>query len=93
VTDPLARPVHARGADRPFGELTVDDLRAPAAELASAAGWGPTARVATVAHAWRELAAHMVGAGARTVADLEARTAAEFAERLWVLPPGGSLLR
>ena len=32
-------------------------------------------------------------AGADTVADLGAQTAAEFAERLWVLPPGGSLLR
>ena len=93
MTDPLARPVHAGGSDRPFGELSVDDVRAHAAELASAAGWGPTARVATVAHAWRELAAHMTGAGAQTVADLGTQTAAEFAERLWVLPPGGSLLR
>ena len=93
MTDALARPVHAGGVDRPFGELSVDDVRAHAAELASAAGWGPTARVATVAHAWRELATHMAGAGAQTVSDLGAQTAAEFAERLWVLPPGGSLLR
>jgi hypothetical protein len=93
VTDPLAQRVHAGGSDKPFGELSVDDVRAHAAELASAAGWGPTARVATVAHAWRELATHMADAGARTVADLGAPAAAEFAERLWVLPPGGSLLR
>ena len=93
MTDPLARPVHAGGSDRPFGELSVDDVRAHAAELASAAGWGPTARVAAVAHAWRELATHMTGARAQTVADLGTQTATEFAERLWVLPPGGSLLR
>jgi hypothetical protein len=93
VTDALAQPVHAAGSDRPFGELSVEDVRAHAAELASAVGWGPTARVATVAHAWRELATHMAGAGAQTVADLGAQTAAEFAERLWVVPPGGSLLR
>jgi hypothetical protein len=35
----------------------------------------------------------MAQSGAATVADLETQTAAEFAERLWVLPPGGSLLR
>jgi hypothetical protein len=93
AADPLARLVHAGGTDRPFGELRVEDVRAHAAELASAAGWGPTARVAAVARAWRELAAHMADCGAQTVADLGAQSAAEFAERLWVLPPGGSLLR
>jgi hypothetical protein len=93
VSDPLAQRVHAGGVDKAFGELTVDDVRAHAAELAAAVGWGPTARVAGVARAWRELAAHMAGAGAVTVADLGAPAAAEFAERLWVLPPGGSLLR
>jgi hypothetical protein len=91
--DLFARPVHAGGADKRFGELTVGDVRAHAAELRSAAGWGPTARIATVAQAWRELAEHMAQAGAATVADLGPQTAAEFAERLWVLPPGGSLLR
>jgi len=91
--DILARPVHAGGADRRFGELTPDDVRAHAAELASAAGWGPTARVATVARAWRELADDMVRAQASTVADLGSRRAGELAERLWVVPPGGSLLR
>ena len=59
----------------------------------AAAGWGPTARVATVAQAWRELGAHMAEVGAPTVADLGTQAAAGFAERLWVVPPGGSLLR
>jgi hypothetical protein len=30
--------------------------------------------------------------GAQTVADLGEQAAAELAERLWVVPPGGSLL-
>jgi hypothetical protein len=91
--DILARPVHAGGADRCFGELTLDDVRAHAAELSSAAGWGPTARVATVARAWRELADDMARARVATVADLGPQRAGELAERLWVVPPGGSLLR
>jgi hypothetical protein len=49
--------------------------------------------VAGVARAWTELAQIMSGAGAATVADLGAEKAAELAERLWVVPPGGSLLR
>ena len=91
--DVLSRPVHAGGADRHFGELTVEDVRGHAAELRSAAGWGPTARIATVAQAWRELADEMVRARAATVADLGPEHAAALAERLWVVPPGGSLLR
>lgn len=91
--DVLERPVHAGGADRRFGELSVDDVRGHAAELRSAAGWGPTARIATVAQAWRELADEMTSAGAGTVADLGADRAGELAQRLWVVPPGGSLLR
>jgi hypothetical protein len=89
----LSRPVHAGGVDRPFGELRLEDVRGHAAELASAVGWGPTARVATVARAWRELADAMRRAGASTVADLGDEEAAGWAERLWVVPPGGGLLR
>ena len=88
--DLMVRPVHAGGADKPFGELTVDDVRGHAAELAAAAGWGPTARVATVAHAWRELGAHMAEVGAPTVADLGAESAAGFAERLGSCRPAAA---
>jgi hypothetical protein len=91
--DVLSRPVHAGGADRRFGELTVEDVRAHAAELRSAAGWGPTARIAPVAQAWRELADDMARERAATVADLGPERVAAAAERLWVVPPGGSLLR
>jgi hypothetical protein len=89
----LRRPVHAGGVDRPFGELRVEEVRGHAAELASAVGWGPTARIATVARAWRELADAMASSGASTVADLGDDEAAGWAERLWVVPPGGGLLR
>ena len=47
----LAQQVFIRGANRPFGELERDDVRARADELRAATGWGPTARVAPVAHA------------------------------------------
>jgi hypothetical protein len=87
----LDRPVSIGGAERPFGELTLADVRARAAELRDAAGWGPTARVAPVARAWADLARAMEAAGAGTVAEL-AGEAERMAGRLWVVPPGGSLL-
>ena len=46
-----------------------------------------------MAQAWRELADELAQAGAATVADLGGERAAALAERLWVVPPGGSLLR
>jgi hypothetical protein len=49
--------------------------------------------VAGVARAWSQLATLMAERGAATVADLGADKAAEVAEGLWVVPPGGSLLR
>jgi hypothetical protein len=42
--------------------------------------------------AWGELARLMDGTKARTVADLGPDAVAERAQRLWVVPPGGSLL-
>ncbi len=90
--DPLARPVWAGEGDKPFGEFTVADAEARAAELSAAAGWGPTARVAGVARGWSELARAMRAAGVTTVGDLDPVHAREFARRLWVVPPSGSLL-
>ena len=81
-----------RRSDKPFGELTVDEVQARADELASAVGWGPTVKVASVARRVVGARAAMSDEGARTVADLGEPAAAEFAERLWVVPPGGSLL-
>jgi hypothetical protein len=88
----LAQRVYASGQAKPFGELTVDEVRARADELRAATGWGPTAKIASVAMAWGELARLMDGAQAQTVAELEPAVVTERAERLWVVPPGGSLL-
>jgi hypothetical protein len=84
--------VFAGGRTKRFGEMTADEVKARAAELKSTAGWGPTARVAAVAIAWAELARQMDTVGARTVAELDPQAVDERAERLWVVPPGGSLL-
>jgi hypothetical protein len=99
VTDPssqldriLATTVYLGGANRPFGALTGDETRARADELRSAVGWGPTARIAPVARAWRELSMAIERAGVRTVGDLDPDVVAEMAPRLWIVPPGGGLL-
>ncbi len=95
VDDPLQRPVAVpgdAGASKPFGEFTLDEVRARAAELSAAVGFGPTARVAAVARGWSDLARAMDDAGAARVDSLTADRAAEFARRLWVVPPGGTLL-
>ena len=88
----LAEPVFAGGRSKPFGELTADEVRARADELKAATGWGPTAKVASVARAWIVFARLMEDAHAATVADLDRELIAEHAEKLWVVPPGGSLL-
>ena len=90
--DPLDQPVYAENEYKPFGDFTLAEVQARAAELSSAAGWGPTARVAGVARGWSELARTMSGAGAARVRDLGDEQAVSFARRLWVVPPGGSLL-
>lgn len=89
----LEQPVFSGERSLPFGELTRDQVAARAAELrAAAGGFGPTTRVLPVALAWAELARTMEREGARTVAELGEATLAERAERLWIVPPGGSLL-
>jgi hypothetical protein len=84
----LDQEVFIRGANRPFGELTRDDAASRADELRAAVGWGPTARVAPVAQAWRELAMAMGRSGAATVGELEPETLLALAPRLWVTLPG-----
>ncbi len=95
MTDPspelrrvLEQQVFIRGANRPFGELTPDDARSRADELRAAVGWGPTARVAPVAQAWRELSIALDRAGASTVAELDPDVLVKLAPRLWVTLPG-----
>lgn len=84
----LDQEVFIRGANRRFGELTRDDASARADELRAAVGWGPTARVAPVARAWRELAMAMEQAGAGAVGDLEPGVLVDLAPKLWVTLPG-----
>jgi hypothetical protein len=88
----LETSLYAGDGYKPFGEFTLSDVEARAAELQQATGWGPTARVGAVARAWSELARAMREAGASKVGDLGREAAESFAGRLWVTPPGGSLL-
>jgi hypothetical protein len=83
----LGTQVFMRGANRPFGELTGEDVRMRAQELREAVGWGPTARVAPVALAWRELSVAMERVGAATVADLLEDVLGPLGRRLWVVLP------
>ncbi len=84
VEEVLAKLVFVRGANRPFGELTLEDVRGRAAELRSTVGWGPTARVAPIARAWAELAIELERAGLQTVRELPAETLMPIAPRLWI---------
>ena len=88
----LAEPVFAGGRSKRFAELTAAEVRSRAEELRAATGWGPMARVASVASAWAQLAKLMDESAAATVADLDRDAVADRAEQLWVVPPGGSLL-
>jgi hypothetical protein len=83
----LGQEVFIRGANRPFGELTREDASSRADELSAAVGFGPTARVAPVARAWRELAIAMDRAGAGTVSDLGPDVLVDLAPKLWVTLP------
>ena len=88
----LAEHVFSGGRSKPFAELTSDEVKARAAELKGVTGWGPTARVASVAMAWGELARLMEHVDAAPVGDLRHDAVVERAEKLWIVPPGGSLL-
>lgn len=84
----LSTPIFINGANRPFGELNLAEVRSRADELRAATGWGPTARVAPVARAWRELSLEMERRGAATVAQLDGQLLDELAPQLWVVLPG-----
>jgi hypothetical protein len=84
--------IYIGGANRAFDDLTLDDVRSRADELREVTGWGPTARIAPVARAWRELSILMERAQVATVAGLPDDTVTEMAAKLWVTPAGGTLL-
>jgi len=89
----LSATVFIDGANHPFGELTPAQVRARADELRAATGWGPMARVAAVARAWRELAMALEREHAARVSELDAGLLEDLAPQLWVVPPAGGLLK
>jgi hypothetical protein len=89
--DALQRQVYVDGEYRPFGDLTAEDARALAASLRGISGGGLDAKVGPVRAGWTELSKRLDQPGA-TVSDLGAEEVEKFAERLWVTPPGGTLL-
>jgi hypothetical protein len=90
--EPLTVKVFCDGSYKPFGEMTASDARRRSEELREAGGWGPLARVAGVALAWRELADELRQSGSASVSELDAETVLTFAKRVWAVPPRGSLL-
>ena len=84
----LEQQVYIRGMNRPFGDLTTEDARERADELKAATGWGPTARVASYAFAWRELSMEMERSGVATVSELDPHVLVSLAPKLWVVLPG-----
>ncbi|HEY5195582.1 MAG TPA: hypothetical protein VIJ51_00985 [Solirubrobacteraceae bacterium] len=89
--DTLTRPVHIGGAEKHFGEITLDEARARAKELKDVAGWGMN-RVLPVARAWGDLVRLMEKAGFEKIADLDPQTLDTMAKKMWVIPPKGDSL-
>ncbi|HEV2059142.1 MAG TPA: Fe-Mn family superoxide dismutase, partial [Solirubrobacteraceae bacterium] len=92
VTELLERPVSVCGTDHKFGEVTLDEARAQSAELKALAGWGPMAKVGSIARAWGELAVQMQKHNATTVAELEPGIVENSAKALWIILPGRSMV-
>jgi len=88
----LAERVFAGGRSKPFAEVTLAEVEARAQELREVSGWGPTARVGSVAREWGALARSMAEQGAESVGQLEPEELVARAQKLWIVPPGGSLL-
>jgi hypothetical protein len=88
----LRTEVHQGERYVPFGDLSVAEVEGRAEAIGSAGGWGPLARAAKVARAWRDLAARMRERDAPTVGELDPATVVRFAEYLWVIPPKGGMI-
>jgi len=87
VSDILERTVSISGTMVVFGQITLENARTQSAELGALAGWGPMAKVGTIARAWGELAKNLEGRGAQTVSELEAGMIKKTATELWIIPP------
>jgi hypothetical protein len=88
----LATEVSVAGVGKKFGELSADDAATQAAALGAATGFGHRSRVGGVAAAWRELGSRMRDHEVARVSDLDPEEIETLAQKLWVVPPGGSLL-
>ena len=88
----LAERVFAGGRSKPFAEVTLAEVEARAQELRDVSGWGPTARVGSVAREWGALARSMAEQGAESVGQVDPEELVARAQKLWIVPPGGSLL-
>jgi hypothetical protein len=87
VSDILERTVSITGTMIPFGEITLELARTQATELGALAGWGPMAKVGSIARAWTDLAKTIEGRQAACVAELDAGQIKKYAVDLWVIPP------
>lgn len=92
VSDILDRQVSISGAQKRYGDVTYDDAKQQAAELKALTGWGPMAKVGTVARAWTALSVTLERHEAANVADLEPSEVAQMAEELWIIPPARSMV-
>ncbi len=92
VSDILTRLVSVCGTEHEFGKVTMDEARAHSAELKALAGWGPLAKIGTIARSWGDLALQMQKAKVTTVAELEPGAIEQAAIALWVIPPDRSMV-
>ncbi len=92
VSDVLERLVTVCGVERRFGEVTRDEARQHSAELKALGGWGPMAKVGSVARGWGDLAQTMQKRNAANVADLDPGLVERAAIELWIIPPDRSMV-
>ncbi len=87
VSDILERTVSITGEMIAFGEITLEKARTQASELGALTGWGPMAKVGSIARAWTDLAKTMEGRSAACVAELDPGMVKKYAVDLWVIAP------
>jgi hypothetical protein len=92
LTEALGAQVHDGESYLKFGEMTREQVAAQGERLAEVGSWGPLARAAKVARAWKGLAAEMEQGGAATVADLDGTEVVTWAERVWAIAPAGGMI-
>jgi hypothetical protein len=88
----LDRQVYVEDRYMRFGDLTSADARRLADQFSGLSGGGLEKRVAPAAGEWRKLAELLEEREAETVAALDLDEARDYAERVRVVPPGGSWL-